>query len=103
MRQTNGGKQMKTVWTMTAPGGDEKKHGKHPTQKPVALVERCILASTNEGDMVLDPFIGGGTTAVACVRRKRGCVGIELDEVHTRSSEQRIVAEIGEREGELFK
>ncbi len=54
------GKQMKTVWTMSAPGSDEKKFGKHPTQKPVALVERCLLASTNKGDLVLDPFVGGG-------------------------------------------
>ena len=60
------------IWTMTAPGGDEKAHGKHPTQKPVALIERCLLAATNEGDLVLDPFLGGGTTAVACVRLKRG-------------------------------
>ena len=64
---------------MTAPGSDEKTHGKHPTQKPVALVERCLLASTNEGDLVLDPFLGNGTTAVASLRLKRGCVGVELD------------------------
>ena len=76
------GKQMKTVWTMTAPGGAEKTFGKHPTQKPIALIERCLLASTNEGDLVLDPFLGGGTTAVACVRLKRQCVGIEMDAAH---------------------
>ena len=45
----------------------------------MALIERCLLASTNEGDLVLDPFLGGGTTAVAALRLKRGCVGIELD------------------------
>ena len=45
----------------------------------MALIERCVLASTNEGDLVLDPFLGGGTTAIACVRLKRQCVGIELD------------------------
>lgn len=82
MRHTNGGKQMKTVWTMTAPGSNEKEHGKHPTQKPVSLIERCLLASTVEGDLVLDPFLGGGTTAVAAVRCKRGCVGVEMDEAH---------------------
>ena len=90
MRQTNGGKQMKTVWTMTAPTGDEKTFGKHPTQKPVALIERCLLASTNAGDLVLDPFLGGGTTAVAAVRLKRGCVGIELDELHANLAMKRI-------------
>jgi site-specific DNA-methyltransferase (adenine-specific) len=79
MRQANGGKQMKTVWTMTSPKNGEKAFGKHPTQKPVALVERCILASTNEGGMVLDPFLGGGTTAIACIRLNRQFVGIETE------------------------
>lgn len=102
MRQINGGKQMKTVWTMTAPGGAEKVFGKHPTQKPVALVERCLLASTNEGDLVLDPFLGGGTTAVAALRTNRGCVGIELDEAHAQLSMQRIMAEATQRQRELF-
>jgi len=68
-----------SIWTMAAPGNDEKTHGKHPTQKPVALIERCLLASTREDDLVLDPFLGGGTTAVAAVRTNRGCVGVEAD------------------------
>jgi site-specific DNA-methyltransferase (adenine-specific) len=55
------------IWTMTAPGSDEKQHGKHPTQKPVALVQRCIEASTNKGDWVLDPFLA------AARRRWRRC------------------------------
>jgi site-specific DNA-methyltransferase (adenine-specific) len=93
MRHTNGGKQMKTVWTITAPTGDEKTHGKHPTQKPVALVERCILASTNEGDFVLDPFLGGGTTAIASVRNARRCVGIEADAGHIELSINRVKSE----------
>jgi site-specific DNA-methyltransferase (adenine-specific) len=90
------GKQMKTVWTMTAPGGAEKAHGKHPTQKPVALIERCLLASTNAGDLVLDPFLGGGTTAVAALRLQRQCVGIELDEAHALLSWRRADREIVE-------
>jgi site-specific DNA-methyltransferase (adenine-specific) len=79
MRHANGGKQMKTVWKMAAPSNGEKSHGKHPTQKPVALVQRCILASTNRGDLILDPFMGGGTTAVACIRLNRQFVGIETE------------------------
>ena len=51
---------LESVWTMTAPNGAEKTFGKHPTQKPITLVERCLLASTNENDMVLDPFMGWG-------------------------------------------
>jgi site-specific DNA-methyltransferase (adenine-specific) len=85
------GKQMKTVWTMTSPKNGEKAFGKHPTQKPVALVERCILASTKEGDLVLDPFLGGGTTAVAAVATHRKCVGIELDEAHISLAKKRVM------------
>ena len=82
------------VWTLSAPSTGEKSFGKHPTQKPVALVERCLLASTNEGDLVLDPFLGGGTTAVACFRLKRGCVGIELDLHHVEIAARRADREI---------
>jgi site-specific DNA-methyltransferase (adenine-specific) len=70
---------LEPIWTLSAPGRAEKEHGKHPTQKPVALVERCLVAATNAGDLVLDPFMGAGTTAVACYRQGRHFVGIELD------------------------
>lgn len=86
--------EMPLIWTMTAPGGDEKTFGKHPTQKPVSLVERCIAASTNPGDLVLDPFLGGGTTAVACARLNRGCVGIEMDLSHLTLATRRADREI---------
>jgi site-specific DNA-methyltransferase (adenine-specific) len=79
-----------SIWTIGAPGTDEKKLGKHPTQKPVALIERCLLASTREDDLVLDPFLGNGTTAVASLRLKRGCVGVELDEAHIKTAIRRL-------------
>lgn len=82
MRRANGGKQMKDVWTLTAPGSAEKTHGKHPTQKPLALLERILLAASNPGDFVLDPFMGGGTTAVACASLGRRFVGAELNETY---------------------
>jgi site-specific DNA-methyltransferase (adenine-specific) len=88
------GKQMKTVWKIPAPSNGEKTFGKHPTQKPVALVERCLLAATNEGDMVLDPFLGGGTTAVACARSYRLFIGIELDFRHLELAGKRTDREI---------
>jgi site-specific DNA-methyltransferase (adenine-specific) len=91
------------IWTMTAPNGDEKTFGKHPTQKPVSLVERCIAASTNPGDLVLDPFLGGGTTAVACARLNRGCVGIEMEEGNINLSVKRVKGEANKGEEELFK
>jgi site-specific DNA-methyltransferase (adenine-specific) len=83
-----------SVWTMGAPGSNEKLFGKHPTQKPVALIERCLLASTNEGDLVLDPFLGGGTTAIAALKLQRGCVGIELDFAHLTLAGKRADREI---------
>ncbi len=98
MRASNKGKQMKTVWSMPAPNGDEKTFGKHPTQKPVALVERCLLASTNEGQRVLDPFNGSGTTGIACLRHRRNYVGIEMSTEYLDLSVKRIAAEIDEIE-----
>jgi site-specific DNA-methyltransferase (adenine-specific) len=79
MRQMNGGKQMKAVWKIAAPRASEKTFGKHPTQKPIALVERCILASTSHGHFVLDPFAGSGTTAVAALKLGRQFMGVDLD------------------------
>jgi site-specific DNA-methyltransferase (adenine-specific) len=90
MRQIAGGKQMKSVWRIAVPRAEEKKFGKHPTQKPVALVERCILASTREGDLILDPFVGGGTTAVAALGTKRRCVGIDLEEANLKIASRRV-------------
>lgn len=90
MREHAGGKQMKSVWRMSAPSTPEKKFGKHPTQKPIALVERCLLASTQANDFVLDPFSGGGTTAIACVKTGRRCLGIELESKHIEMSARRL-------------
>src|SRR5579872_1456669 len=78
MKETNRGKQMKSVWEIKPPESWEKKFGKHPTQKPVALLERILLASTNEGDLVLDSFLGGGTTLVTAFRLRRHAIGCEL-------------------------
>lgn len=77
MRSENLGKQMKSVWKIATPSTAEKKYGKHPTQKPVALIDRCIRASTNKGDLVLDPFSGSVSTGVASVLLDRKFVGIE--------------------------
>ena len=95
MKETNHGKQMKSVWTIPPPEPWEKKFGKHPTQKPVGLLERILLASTNEGDLVLDPFCGSGTTALAAIRTKRIFRGIEIDSKWIRVSIQRIKEQTG--------
>jgi len=73
-------KQMRSVWVIPKTPPREKAFGKHPTQKPVALVERLILATTAEGDLVLDPFLGSGTSGVVATRLNRKFVGIEVNE-----------------------
>ena len=78
MRQLAGGKQMKSVWTIPPPEPWEKKFGKHPAQKPLALIERILLASSDEGDLVLDPFLGSGTSALAALRAHRRIIGCEM-------------------------
>ncbi len=93
MKQLAGGKQMKSVWTVPAPDRNEKRFGKHPTQKPVALLERILLASSDEGDLVLDPFMGSGTTAVAALRLRRAALGVEVDTVFVGIALARFVGE----------
>ena len=90
MKRQNEDKQRKTVWQFTAPTKREKEFGKHPTQKPIALIERCVLASTKEGDMILDPFMGSGTTGVVAMAAHRRFFGIELNPEYVKLSVSRI-------------
>ena len=80
MKLVNGGKQMTDVWHLPAIARWEKSCGKHPTQKPLALLVRMILASTTPGAWVLDPFAGSGTTGVAASLSGRRFLGIEQEE-----------------------
>ena len=79
MKQSNGGKQMTDVWRLPAIGRWEKSCGKHPTQKPLKLLTRLILASTDNGDWVFDPFCGSGTTGIAANLCGRRFAGIEQE------------------------
>lgn len=72
-------KQMRSVWSINTPQKWEKKHGKHPTQKPYTLLERIVLSSTNEGDLVLDPFTGSSTTGIAAHKHGRKFVGFDME------------------------
>lgn len=80
MKELNEGKQMRSLWTIPTTPKSEKTNGKHPTQKPLSLLKRCILSSTNPGDTILDPFCGSGTTGVAAIELNRKFIGIEIDE-----------------------
>jgi site-specific DNA-methyltransferase (adenine-specific) len=74
------GLQMRSVWSIYPPKKEEKTFGKHPTQKPLELLRRIVLASTREGDIILDPFNGSGTTGLASKAYNRKYIGIEMDE-----------------------
>lgn len=91
MREQNAGKQMKTVWRITAPGETEKAHGRHPTQKPLALLTRLLQASAAPGAVVLDPFNGSGTTGVAALAHGCSYIGIDIDAGHLALTRRRLV------------
>lgn len=73
------GLQMRSVWSMGTPKPSEKKHGKHPTQKPIDLLRRIVLSSTKKGDVVLDPFAGSSTTGIAAAMNGRKFIGIDME------------------------
>ena len=94
MKRASKGRQMQSLWHIKPPYPYEKRYGKHPTQKPEALLERIIAASTCPGDLVLDPFCGSGTTGVVCARLGRRFVGFDLDEQYLAVAAKRIEDEV---------
>ena len=101
MKAQNGGKQMRDLWplsddgagvnwTLPTPSKREKTCGRHPTQKPVALLDRVITAASYPGDLVLDPFNGSGTTGVVAVARGRRYLGFDLDDAYLDLTDRRI-------------
>ncbi|HSD21097.1 MAG TPA: site-specific DNA-methyltransferase [Anaeromyxobacter sp.] len=104
MKAENGGKQMRdlwqipasegeqVVWSVPTPGPREKVHGRHPTQKPLALLERVLASSAAAGDLVLDPFSGSGTTGVAAVQAGCRFLGLERDPAYVDLAARRMRA-----------
>jgi site-specific DNA-methyltransferase (adenine-specific) len=84
------GLQMRSVWAMGTPKPQEKKYGKHPTQKPLDLLKRIVLASTNKGDIVLDPFAGSSTTGIAAAMNGRKFIGVDMEKKYLDLSIKRI-------------
>lgn len=72
-------KQMRSVWAISTPKNNEKKYGKHPTQKPESLLERIVLSTSQENDIILDPFCGSGTTGVVALRNNRKFIGVDTE------------------------
>lgn len=89
-REINGGKQLKDVWRSSIIKKKEKEHGYHPTQKPLWIMERLVSLFTNEGDVVLDPFAGSGTTGVACEKLNRNYICIEKEKDYYEIMKRRV-------------
>ncbi len=89
MKLLNDNKQMTDVWRLPAIGRWEKSCGKHPTQKPLSLLTRIILASTDKGDWILDPFSGSSTTGIAANLCGRRFCGLEKEEEYCQMSRAR--------------
>jgi site-specific DNA-methyltransferase (adenine-specific) len=90
MKAQNGGKQMKSVWQIAPPHKNEKTYGKHPTQKPLALLHRCIQAASNRGDLIFDPFMGSATTGVAALQNGRNFCGCEVGAEYFEVAQNRL-------------
>jgi len=76
---SSSGKQMRSVWSITLTPKSEKNYGKHPTQKPIELLKRIISASTDKGELILDPFNGSGTTGVVARMLGRRYIGVDKE------------------------
>ena len=99
MKAMNNDKQMRNMWEIPLTKPSERKHGKHPSQKPSAVINRLILAGTNEDDLILDPFSGTGTTAVVAKQNNRNWIVIEKQEEYNRIAQHRL----DELSGGLFE
>ena len=95
-RQLNGGKQMRNLWTISA----SRHLTNHPTEKPESLLKRIILIGSKEGDTILDPFMGSGTTGVVAKKFGRNFIGIEINQSYFEMASKRI--ENATREPNLF-
>lgn len=99
------GKNPGDVWSIpkvtSGTNRSSKERTPHPAQFPEAVIERVILASSNEGDVVLDPFMGSGTTAVVAQRLGRKCIGFELREDYVELSAKRVASAYNARAGQL--
>ena len=90
MKELNNGKQMQDVWRLPAIAPWEKVHGKHPTQKPLSVLARIILASSQEGELILDPFTGCSTTGIAANIFGRKYIGIDNNKEYLDISIRRV-------------
>ncbi len=91
-KEMNGGKQMRNLWDFPVTSKKERASGKHPSQKPLALLERAVLVASQPGELLLDPFGGAGTLAVAAAKHNRDWLLIESVPEYAEIAERRLLA-----------
>ena len=85
-----GSYETKKKYYVTPTNKKDKDKWKHPTIKPLEIIENIVINSSKQGDVVLDCFMGSGTTGVACIKTGRNFIGIEIDENYYKIAEERI-------------
>lgn len=100
LKAMNAGEPMKSVWRdiwkLPSVNSSEKIYGRHPTQKPEEIVRRAVVASSNRGDLVFDPFCGSGTTGVVCKKSGRRFVGIDNNVEYLNIARKRLLAAVAD-------
>ena len=102
-KEMNGGKQMRNVWEFPVTSRRERVNGAHPSQKPLALLERAVLLASNPGELLLDPFGGAGTLAVAAAKHDRRWLLVESVPEYAELARQRVASASQPSEGRAAK
>ena len=89
---TENGKHMRNMWDIPMTSVKEKEHGKHPSQKPLKVMDRLILGLTNENEIILDPFCGSGSTAVSAKNNKRHYYTIDTNPDYIDLAKRRLAS-----------
>jgi site-specific DNA-methyltransferase (adenine-specific) len=92
LKSLNGGKQMRDYWIIPT----EPTRFEHPSVKPLNLVQRMVVGCSNKDDLILDPFVGSGTTQVACEKLERNSIGIEISKEYCELAYQRLKKEVNQ-------
>jgi len=93
LKKINGDKQMRNMWDIPSTAPSERKHGKHPSQKPTAVISRFVLGGSKKGEIILDPFMGSGTLPVVAQRFGRKFIGIDNNKEYCELTLKRLGAE----------
>lgn len=93
LKKINGDLQMRNMWDIISTPKSEKKYGKHPSQKPVDVINRLVIGCSNKDDIIIDPFMGSGTLPVVAKMTGRKFIGIDSDKKYCELAKKRVDGE----------